>query len=289
MAIVKREKPGKLARVSWKDRVEKHIQRSQASTQGVSDLTVISFKRGGQLYVDGNRMKGDEVSVVILDHSPLYQYYATGYDPDEKVPPHCYAVGKYEDDEEGVPALTAMVPAENALGYWDAEQGAYVKPDSCEECPMHQWGSAETGKGKRCSERHRIICVSANDAGDARSLKAAKLATFIPSVMNVRPFRSYISQSESRGLLCVTTVHAQDDEKSQYRLSFSEASLLDQSDDDLMAALAAKWEQAQTAIEGFQYATAENVAPESRDKKEKGRGKGKQKPGPRVTPARSRF
>ena len=83
--------------------------------------------------------KVDDLSVVIVDFVSRNEFYEGSYDPNNIVPPVCFAIG---DDPRN------MVPSDNS----PAKQS-----DSCNSCPMNQFGSA--GNGKACKNSRMLAVV----------------------------------------------------------------------------------------------------------------------------------
>jgi hypothetical protein len=85
--------------------------------------------------------QGDELAVVVVDFISSNLYYDRPYNKDNPIPPACFAIG---------PEPTALVPSENS-----PEKQA----DTCAGCPLNQFGSALTGKGKACKNTRLLAVV----------------------------------------------------------------------------------------------------------------------------------
>lgn len=99
----------------------------------------------GKLFTlpDGKSSPGP-LNVVILDFTAVNSFYEGVYNPNNKAPPACFAVGT---------DLNEMKPSSNA----PRPQGA-----DCTTCPKAQWGSAPTGKGKACKNTRRLLVAAPN-------------------------------------------------------------------------------------------------------------------------------
>jgi len=200
-----------------------------------------SLKTG--LTIGGQKMKDDQADVVIVGYTCENTYYPLKYDSDENNPPSCYSFGAKEDE---------MRPAENALGYWDPETKAWVKPDSCQECPKNEWGSADQGKGKACQNRRRLGFISANgidEGGDY--VLAAELVQLKLPVTSGKPWKQYVHQLASEGThssLVVTRVKRLSDDDNLILVNFEKVSDLSREDKELMSAVLKRREETKEVL-----------------------------------------
>lgn len=111
--------------------------------------------KGGIMSVNEEELPGNQLYAVILDHYRENTYFEGRYNPDVKAPPKCYAFGRGGDADE-------MGPHESMKASLSWE-GGYFEPqnDTCIGCPMNEWGTADTGKGKACQNRRRLILLPA--------------------------------------------------------------------------------------------------------------------------------
>lgn len=89
---------------------------------------------------DGKSSPGP-LNVVILDFVAVNSFYEGIYNPQNKAPPACFAVGT---------DLDAMVPSASA----PKPQGM-----NCNDCIKNSWGSGQGGRGKACKNTRRLIVV----------------------------------------------------------------------------------------------------------------------------------
>lgn len=101
------------------------------------------LKTRGKTFTFPDGHSEDEFDGVIVSYVSTNTYYKDRYDPNNIVPPTCFAIGEN-------PAT--LVPSENA-----PERQA----SSCAECPLNQWGS--DGKGKAC-KNGRLLAILPPDA-----------------------------------------------------------------------------------------------------------------------------
>ena len=94
---------------------------------------------------DGTKTPGP-LSLVIVDFSTTHEFYETGFDKDNILPPGCFAIGS--DPKKMFPS--ANVPNKQA--------------DDCQSCPMNQWGS--NGKGKACGNGRLLAVLPPDSTAD---------------------------------------------------------------------------------------------------------------------------
>jgi hypothetical protein len=122
--------------------------------------------RSGVLALGDEQLPGNQVAVVIVDSVLQNLYYEGAYDPNNKVPPVCYAFTRGEP-RDMVPHLESMsrdqeyfMPQNMAD---DGKGGVIV--GGCDGCPMAEWGSAMRsgvpGRGKACKNQYRLALLPA--------------------------------------------------------------------------------------------------------------------------------
>lgn len=136
---------------------------SYASEETVATAQFISTQNG-EFHL-GDEDLGTEMCVIITDAVREYTFYEGRYDPNNPEPPRCYAFGRTEE---------SMVPGMffDIVDGKDIERDLFAEkdPDSqwfepqaedCASCPMAEWGSSDTGRGKACQQRRRISVIPA--------------------------------------------------------------------------------------------------------------------------------
>jgi hypothetical protein len=108
---------------------------------------------------------------IILDFISANYFYTGVYDPDDIAPPACFALGT----EVATLVPHADVPA-------DTKQA-----DTCASCPQNQFGTAQRGKGKACSNC-RVIALLPPDATAETPIMTMKI-----SPTAIRAFDSYVA------------------------------------------------------------------------------------------------
>ena len=209
--------------------------------------------KGGVLTFDGEALPGNQMCVIMLDIVRERTYYTTKYssDSEQNLPPVCYAFGRTDDE---------MAPHESMQADLD-----YFTPqnDVCQTCAHNEWGSADTGRGKACSERRRMAILPAgyytpkkgsrdfdlHMFDEADHYKTADIAFLKLPVTSVKDYARYVTQlsaSHRRPPLgVITRVYLEPDAKTQFRVKFEMLELLP---DDLFATIMERHEEAKASI-----------------------------------------
>lgn len=110
--------------------------------------TFLSTK-GGILTFGDEVMPGNQACVIVLDAILENTAYEGKFDPDNKMPPRCYAFSRLDQQD-------SMAPHESMEKFPE-----YFIPqsDSCGTCPLNEYGSADTGRGKACQNRVRLTLL----------------------------------------------------------------------------------------------------------------------------------
>ena len=123
--------------------------------------------RGGILKLGEEELPGNEMLVIVLDAIHENTFYEGEFDPENMLPPKCFAFGRVEKE---------MEPHENIPGDDDEEaEDSYfeMQAEWCDECPNFEWGSAAKGRGKACSNRRRLALIPAGRFVPAKSKREA--------------------------------------------------------------------------------------------------------------------
>lgn len=182
--------------------------------------------RGGILRVGEEPLPGNQMCVIVLDAVRENTYYPTKYNPDVNLPPTCYAFGRTDAEMGPHPTMQAD------LSYFAPQHS------SCTGCPMAEWGSADTGRGKACSNRRRLALLPAGMytaqrgsrdfaldlIDDPRHFETAETAFLKLPVTSVREWTKYVqfvTSTYRRGPYgVVTRIFLEPDPKSQFRVGF---------------------------------------------------------------------
>lgn len=139
-----------------------------ARVSGGGEGQFISTSNGTFTYKDSDL--GDSIEVVIVNFASENIYYDAPWDPDDPNSPACAATG-YDDNDYLAPF----------------DESPDKQCDTCEECELNVWGSADVGKGKKCKNRKRLALVHVDDIGN-EDAEIAKLGIAPTSLGNFNKF-----------------------------------------------------------------------------------------------------
>jgi hypothetical protein len=228
------------ALVNWDDIMAQ--EAVVAVTQEASTSTSSFFSlRGGILTFNDMAMPDNQMAVIILDSILENVYYDSDFNPDAISAPKCFAYGRDE---------ASLKPHDVVFEHGQEENA------KCEGCPRNEWGSAERGRGKACSNRRRLSLLAAGRMnGSFFPAEPAELATSaigllkLP-VMSVKAFSGYIKQIGSvmkrPPFGVITLIKVVPDPKSQFRV---EASFLGKTPDSLLPVVMQRREEGKAALE----------------------------------------
>lgn len=214
--------------------------------------------RGGILKVGEQEMPGNQALVVILDWVRENTYYEGRFDPDNPMPPTCYAFARGVEQEE------EMGPHPSMQDY-----PAYFKPQhsQCKGCPMNEWGSADKGRGKACQNRRRLTVLPAgvfiprkgsrdfdieayDDVAHYEQADVAFMKLPVTSVENWAKYVNQVSAAVNRSPDGVfTRIFTEPHDKWQYTVNFE---YLDKVPPELAAVMIRRADAAQAAdMQGY--------------------------------------
>lgn len=182
--------PSKTTAVAnWDEELAAQAAAAQAMEESTATGSFFSTA-GGILTFNDVPMPNNEMAVLIADHILENRYYETAYDPNVVSPPTCFAFGR--DDKTIAPHITVV----------EAKQSMAGASGLCTGCEMNEWGSADIGRGKACSNIRRLAVISAgsfdkNGAFDMASeaqLLAAPIAFIRVPVTSVKGYAAFVKQ-----------------------------------------------------------------------------------------------
>lgn len=190
----------------FENELEKMASESMMAERSTAGTTFLSTKGGNLSYRD-NPIAGNSLEVIVLSSPVEKLYYTARYDPTKIVSPVCFALG---------PTLTGLKPNANS---------SEKQSDLCANCPKDQWGSATNGgKGKACSEKRRLLIVTADSVSTVESVDMAEVVALRTPVTSVKGFATYLQKVASatkRPLSAVVTkISLVPDAKTQFKLNF---------------------------------------------------------------------
>lgn len=124
-------------------------------------------------FPDGTETPGP-FDAVIVDFNVQRKYYPGVYDPNNIVPPVCFAIS---DKPLGMQPSVNSPEMQSKAG--------------CDKCPQNQWGSARSGGGKACKETRKLAILPPAD--DSEDVASTPLWTLETSPTAIKPFDGYVS------------------------------------------------------------------------------------------------
>ena len=114
--------------------------------------------RGGILALGEDQLPGNQIAAVIIDSVLENAYYSTKFDPNKKLPPVCYSFTRGDPDEMQ-PHLESMAKDQTYFMPQNIDRDGNI--GGCAGCPMAEWGSSDTGRGKACKNQYRLALLPA--------------------------------------------------------------------------------------------------------------------------------
>lgn len=105
----------------------------------------LSINRNGNFQLPDGSELGPEIRVVVVDFITANRYYPGVYNAQNPTPPVCFAFGK---------VLADMAPSTNS---------PEPQHETCTGCPMNEFGSAITGRGKACKNTRELAVILEED------------------------------------------------------------------------------------------------------------------------------
>jgi hypothetical protein len=104
------------------------------------------------------------------------------------------------------------------------EASANKQSDACHDCPMNQWKTSMTGKGKACKNVLRLALISAGALDHPDKIMAEEVAWMKVSVTSVKNFSGYAQQIATALAIppyaAVTKISSFPDDKTQQVITF---------------------------------------------------------------------
>ncbi len=235
-----------------------------ASNETVPAAQFISTQNGK--FSLGDEELGSQMCVIIADAVRENTYYENRWNPKDPQPPRCYAFGRTEED---------MIPGM----FFDVKDGKEIERDlfaekdpdevwfeaqaeSCAECPMAEWGSSDTGRGKACQERRRLSLIPAGVFVKNKKTKEWELDLFAEEedilevdmaymkvpVTSVKHWARFVKEISAMGrppFGVITRVYLEESAENQFEVRFE---LLEEMPDDLVSAVMQRHQEARDTI-----------------------------------------
>ena len=207
--------------VNWEEKLA-GLAKDVAATERPS-VSRISIRSGILSYED-TPYPENTLDCIVVNHCFENRWYDTDWDPDNIVPPRCFALAADKD---------SLVPHPNA----DAQA------KTCAECPKSKWGSdpRPNSKGKACGEVRRLALIPFVPDITAEAILQAEIALMNVPVTSVKNWSNYVNKVGASyrrpPWAVITTIKVVPDQKTQFKVQFNPLGVLD---DELLGALDAK-------------------------------------------------
>lgn len=248
---------------TWDEELAKQAEiaaaaEAEASTGGGQFFSM----RGGQLSWQDSPLPGNEMAVIIIDSIFENVFYEGRYDPDTPQSPTCFAFARTED--ELAPHIIVK------------EAGQAQCMEACATCEHNEWGSADTGRGKACSNTRRLAMIPAGTYDRNGNLQlfedADHFATTTIGFMklpktSVKGYANFVKQVS--GALkrppfgIITRVAVVPDAKTQFKVTFKP---IEKVSDELMSTIMQRREEVSSIID-FPYQLDSGEEPEPAKKR----------------------
>jgi len=171
--------------------------------------------RAGVLTYNGNPCPDNKLDVIVVASVHANTLYEGKFDPNNLTSPVCFAYS-----EDGGPDM--------------APHPASSKPQcsTCAECWANQWKSdPDGGRGKACKNTRSLAVIPASTRPE--DIATAEIAILKPPVTSVNNWQMYVQKCgalyKSPPLALITRVGSVPDQKSQYKLTFTDIGVVDRS------------------------------------------------------------
>lgn len=189
--------------VDWEKQMEADaaIATAQESLSGGGQFIGL---RSGVLTFNGAAMPNNELRCVVLDNIFENVYYEEEFDQDNPGAPRCFAYGRFDIGTKKINGIDVLEDSTADGGM--APHHSVLNPvhTDCASCPMNQFGTSKTGRGKACSNRRRLALIPVLgtmkkgtfqiNVGDIEHYQTAALAYLKTPVTSAKIFGAYVSQ-----------------------------------------------------------------------------------------------
>lgn len=245
--------------VALKDQWSKYAEQT-AGTETISGAQFIST-RGGVLKFGDDELPGNQMLVIIADAVRENTYYEGKYNAKESNAPKCYAFGR--EESEMVPGLVLDGNKERDLFAETDPKEEWFEPqhEECTGCPMAEWGSSDTGRGKACQNRRRLalvpagVCVPEGKRNfvdelfdDPDDILDSDMAYLKVPVTSVKHWAKYVKEIAALGrpwFGVITRIYLEPDGENQFAMRFE---LVEEVPDHLADAAIKRMEEAKRTI-----------------------------------------
>lgn len=220
---VAKKKSTAVAETNWEE--EMAAEAKQVAKIERPTLSTISL-RAGIMSLAGNEIPDNTLDCIITGFVNEHVYYTSKWDPDNVVPPDCFALGLPGDD---------LYPHE-VVG--DARIA-----ETCDACPLQRW---EGSTPPSCKTRRRFsiipLCETPEEVAESEVAQMSISITSISSPQNKKNWTKYVNHiSSAHQRPCwgvVTRITTKPHPKHQFHVHFDFVEKIE--DSEMLAAIAAR-------------------------------------------------
>lgn len=205
---IEKKEEAKLA--TWDSELAKYATEAAEEESGGGQFI---STQAGQLSIGDESVKGNALNVIVVDYIYENAYYKGKFDPKNKQPPVCFALGHDE---------ATLAPHPDC-----------AEPQSklCATCPKNQFKSSENPDrpdGKACKNIRRLGLISADvKPEEVLGTEVLYLKTPVTSTKNWGTYVKLLNAMFKRPPFgVVTQISTKPDKKSQYKVTFTPVTLL---------------------------------------------------------------
>lgn len=165
--------PAALAKMEdWELELADAARAARANEQ--AGVTRIVHKNN-QILIDGKPVKDNKLRLIIIAYSFSKAYYEDTYTPGKVATPVCYAFASPLEGEK------VMKPHEAA---------PHKQCGQCVGCEHNRFGTALQGRGKRCKDERRVLCIV--EASDPDSIKKSEVRMLSVPPSSLKNWGAYL-------------------------------------------------------------------------------------------------
>lgn len=239
--------------VNWEERLAGAAE--EAAQEETIQGTWMST-RAGRLTIDKTPVAGNVLDCIIIAYARENAWYKGKFDPNNPVPPDCYAIQPVHGPQTNEDDMEPHVDVDDPVD------------ELCFRCPKNEWKSGDGGKGKACKNVRRFALLPADAAKSAKAMMEADVIYLKIPVMSVRNWSKYstnVSAEFKRPYYAmVSQISTEPDAQSQFKVTFKPGYKI--SDPEVLQALLERRERELKTID-FPYQAPTVTAPAEESEK----------------------
>lgn len=226
--------PKTTAVVTWKARI---AEKAKAVTQIEKATSAPRFSIAGEkLSFGGQPVPDNKAQIVVIGYSFENTLYKGKYDPKNPTSPACFAMELAENEE-----------SEARLAPHDSVEAP--EHESCKDCPMNQFGSAEVGDGKACKNTRKLAVIMPTAFDSADAMLSSEVAVLVVPPTSLKNWKTYVRALGQQGLVTeVMTTEVEYSDKKLFFYPVEGGELVDKITEEVWEAFLKKQEEAKEIL-----------------------------------------